>query len=31
MLKYMRELVAAKIDAIITDNPKKLFKVVNEN
>ena len=29
--KYMRELVAAKIDAIITDNPKKLFKVVNEN
>ena len=29
--KYMRELVAAKIDAIITDNPKKLFKVVSEN
>ena len=28
--KYMRELVAAKIDAIITDNPKKLTKVIKE-
>ncbi len=28
--KYMRDLIELGVDAIITDNPKKLIKVINE-
>ena len=28
--KYMRDLIELGVDAIITDNPKKLMKVIKE-